>query len=98
MLLAALATAKRALPLYSHRHSPKKFTQHQLFACLVLKNFLKTDYRGLVAAPGGSFERLRKNPHLLSRQARFRAWPLWPPETAGDALLFRNRNIVFRNL
>lgn len=22
--------------------------QHQLFACLVLKNFLKTDYRGLV--------------------------------------------------
>jgi hypothetical protein len=49
VLLAALATAKRALPLYSHRHSPKKFTQHQLFACLVLKNFLKTDYRGLVA-------------------------------------------------
>ena len=49
MLLAALATAKRALPLYSHRNSPKKFTQHQLFACLVLKNFLKTDYRGVVA-------------------------------------------------
>lgn len=49
VLLAALATAERALPLYSHRHSPKKFTQHQLFACLVLKNFLKTDYRGVVA-------------------------------------------------
>ena len=49
MLLAALATAERALPLYSHRHSPKKFTQHQLFACLVLKSFLKTDYRGVVA-------------------------------------------------
>jgi hypothetical protein len=47
--LAALATAQRALPLYSHRNSPKKFTQHQLFACLVLKNFLKTDYRGVVA-------------------------------------------------
>ena len=47
--MAALATAKRALPLYSHRYSPKKFTQHQLFACLVLKSFLKTDYRGLVA-------------------------------------------------
>ena len=44
-----MATAKRALPLYSHRNSPKKFTQHQLFACLVLKNFLKTDYRGVVA-------------------------------------------------
>jgi Transposase DDE domain len=49
VLLAALATAKQALPLYSHRNSPKKFTQHQLFACLVLKSFLKTDYRGLVA-------------------------------------------------
>ena len=49
VLLAALATAQRALPLYSHRNSPKKFTQHQLFACLVLKNFLKTDYRGVVA-------------------------------------------------
>lgn len=45
--LAALATARRALPEYAHRYSPKKFTQHQLFACLVLKNFLKTDYRGL---------------------------------------------------
>jgi hypothetical protein len=49
VLLAALATAKVALPLYSHRYSPKKFTQHQLFACLVLKSFLKTDYRGLAA-------------------------------------------------
>ena len=47
--LAALATARRALPPYSHACSPKKFTQHQLFACLVLKSFLKTDYRGVVA-------------------------------------------------
>lgn len=46
----ALVVAKRALPAYSHRCSPKKFTQHQLFACLVLKNFLKTDYRGVCAA------------------------------------------------
>jgi hypothetical protein len=37
------------LPFYTHPNSPKKFTQHQLFACLVLKNFLKTDYRGVVA-------------------------------------------------
>jgi hypothetical protein len=43
----ALATARRGLPAYSHTCSPKKFTQHQLFACLVLKNFLKTDYRGV---------------------------------------------------
>jgi hypothetical protein len=45
----ALAIARGALPAYSHRCSPKKFTQHQLFACLVLKNFLKTDYRGVAA-------------------------------------------------
>jgi hypothetical protein len=44
-----LVAAQRVLPLYTHRNSPKKFTQHQLFACLVLKNFLKTDYRGVVA-------------------------------------------------
>jgi len=49
VVLAALATARRALPEYAHRYSPKKFTQHQLFACLVLKNFLRTDYRGLAA-------------------------------------------------
>ena len=45
---AALVAAQRVLPLYTHPNSPKKFTQHQLFACLVLKNFLKTDYRGVV--------------------------------------------------
>ncbi|MBS0208874.1 MAG: transposase [Planctomycetes bacterium] len=49
MLRAALDVARRALPKYSHRFSPKKFTQHQLFACLVLKEFLQLDYRGLEA-------------------------------------------------
>ena len=32
---------------YSHRYSPKTFTQPQKFACLVLKVFFKTDYRGI---------------------------------------------------
>lgn len=45
----ALAVAKSRLRAYAHKFSPKKFTQPQLFACLVLKTFLKTDYRGLVA-------------------------------------------------
>ena len=45
----AHCTAQRTLPAYRHRFSPKKFTQHQLFACLVLKTFMKTDYRGIVA-------------------------------------------------
>jgi hypothetical protein len=59
VVLAALSTAHRTLPAYSHRYSPKKFTQHQLFACLVLKNFLKTDYRGVAA-------HLADHPTLLS--------------------------------
>ena len=48
VMMTAYATAQRALPAYAHRFSPKKFTQHQLFACLVLKEFLKIDYRGVV--------------------------------------------------
>ena len=52
-----MRAAQRVLPFYTHPNSPKKFTQHQLFACLVLKNFLKTDYRGVVA-------HLRDNPAL----------------------------------
>jgi Transposase DDE domain len=37
------------LPLYAHPCSPKKYTQHQLFVCLVLKVFFKADYRKLTA-------------------------------------------------
>lgn len=67
MLLAALQTARRGLPAYSHKSSPKKFTQHQLFACLVLKNFWRTDYRGVVA-------QLQDNP-LLVETLRLRTIP-----------------------
>jgi len=45
---AAYHVANNTLPTYSHRFSPKKFTQPQLFVCLVLKTFFKTDYRGIV--------------------------------------------------
>lgn len=43
----AYVTAKQALPAYRHLKSPKKFTPHQLVACLVLKEFFKKDYRGI---------------------------------------------------
>jgi len=43
----ALAAGQKALRPYAHKHSPKKYTQPQLFACLVLKVFSKTDYRGV---------------------------------------------------
>src|SRR3989344_241422 len=45
--LVAYRTASQALPAFSHLKSPKKFTQHQLVACLVLKEFFRTDYRGI---------------------------------------------------
>jgi hypothetical protein len=45
---AALVAGKRALPDYSHGYSPHTFTQPQLFAILTLRQFLKTDYRGIV--------------------------------------------------
>jgi len=44
---AALKLAGRAMPAYGHKNAPKKFTQHQLFALLVLRKFLDLDYRGM---------------------------------------------------
>jgi hypothetical protein len=44
-----MIVAAEVLKKYTHPNSPRKYTQHQLFACLVLKTFLKTDYRGLTA-------------------------------------------------
>jgi Transposase DDE domain len=43
----ALAIGEGALRRYAHKYSPKRFTQPQLFACLVVKVFFKTDYRGV---------------------------------------------------
>ena len=47
VLLVALEVGQEVLRDYSHRYSPKKFTQPQLFACLVLKEFYRLDYRKL---------------------------------------------------
>jgi hypothetical protein len=49
VLRMAYRVGRASLPLYSHRYSPKKFTQPQLFACLVLKEFFQLDYRKLAA-------------------------------------------------
>jgi len=43
----ALRLAQESLPPYSAVRSRKDYTQHQLFAILALKTFLKTDYRGV---------------------------------------------------
>ncbi|MBN2588667.1 MAG: IS5 family transposase [Sedimentisphaerales bacterium] len=43
----ALEAANKALAQYSHKKSPRKFTQPQLLACLIVKEIRKLDYRGI---------------------------------------------------
>ena len=45
----AMEIAQAALPAYSSRFSRQDFTQHQLFALMVLATYLKLDHRGIVA-------------------------------------------------
>jgi len=70
---AAYKIAKSTLPKYAHQYSPKKFTQPQLFTCLVLKIFFKTDYRGIVAILSDSPDLCKsfdlvKMPHFTTLQ------------------------------
>jgi Transposase domain (DUF772) len=43
----AVAAAQVALPAYASKFSRKTYTQHQLFAALAVRQFLRTDYRGI---------------------------------------------------
>ena len=43
----ALSVARESIPAYSSKFSRKDFTQHQHFALMALREFLKLDYRGL---------------------------------------------------
>ena len=43
----ALATARTALPEYASKFAKRTYTQPQLFAILAVRQFLKTDYRGV---------------------------------------------------
>jgi hypothetical protein len=52
----ALSVADKVLPRYSHPNSPHKFTQAQLFCCLVLKDFFHLDFRALVELLASSAE------------------------------------------
>ena len=68
---------------YAHRFSPKKFTQPQLFAVLVLKEFLQFDYRKLsqflLDAP--EFREaigLHKVPHFTTFQKASRRLLIYP--------------------
>ena len=64
----ALKVGKKSLLPYGNKHSPKTFTQAQLFAILTLRTFFKTDFRGVVAILEDSSElqralELKKLPH-----------------------------------
>ena len=43
----ALQVAQASLEPYSNKYSPRRYTQPQLFTILVLRQFFKTDYRGI---------------------------------------------------
>lgn len=64
----AMRVGQQALPRYGSRFSKHDFTQPQLFALLTLRQFLKTDYRGLVTLVAEWQElrgalKLKKVPH-----------------------------------
>ena len=70
---AAFIVGKGAFSLWSHERSPHTFTQPQLFACLVLKEFFTTDYRGIAAILQDSSDmrrilELNKVPHFTTLQ------------------------------
>jgi hypothetical protein len=89
----AYEVAKRSLPSYSATHSPKLYTQHQLFAVLVLRQFFKTDLRGVVAILEDSTDLrkvlgLRRVPHystLSYAEKRFLKGGFWPPAPSRGA-------------
>jgi hypothetical protein len=43
----ALDAARAALPAHASKFAKKTYTQHQLFAAPAVREFLRTDYRGL---------------------------------------------------
>jgi hypothetical protein len=96
----ALKVAQAALPPYSHRFSRRDFTQHQLFAILALRQFFRTDYRGIVQMLKDLSDLrdalgLKKLPHystlyyaqqrLLKKGLSSRSWPLFLPERKPSA-------------
>ena len=52
----ALRIAKDSIPLYSHPFASRDFTQHQLFAILILRQSLKIDYDGIIGLLENSSE------------------------------------------
>lgn len=52
----AYQVASWHLPPYGSKFAPKKFTQPSLLACLLVKEYLRLDYRGLEAVLASAAE------------------------------------------
>lgn len=95
VLQVAYEAACQAVPAHRHRCSPKKFTQPQLLACLVLKEFSRLDYRGLAAHLAdhpdlGAVIGLKAVPHFTTFQkAAQRLLAARPGRHMFDAVLAR---------
>jgi hypothetical protein len=88
----ALAAARDSLPAYSDKHSPKLYTQYQLFAICVLRQFFRTDLRGIVAILNDSSDLrrvlgLKRVPHYstlsYAEQRLFKGGVPAPAESRG---------------
>ncbi len=44
----ALRLGRKCLSDYGHEYSPQRFTQVQLFACVIMREVLRTTYRGVI--------------------------------------------------
>jgi len=69
----AYRVGQEALPVYSSQRSRHDFTQAQLFAILALRQFFRTDYRGIVQMLADFSEvrrelKLTKLPHFTTLQ------------------------------
>jgi len=69
----AYQLAQEALPTYSSTRSRHDFTQAQLFAILALRQFFRTDYRGIVQMLADFSDlrrelKLAKLPHFTTLQ------------------------------
>jgi len=80
----ALETAKKAVPYYSHIKSPRKFTQPQLLACLIVKELRGLDYRGVhvILSEWAVLRQIFGLRHTPNFYLRF-AFSLFPPAQTG---------------
>lgn len=74
----ALEVAKDSVPLYYHRFAPKVFSRPQLVACVLLKTYLRQDYRGMeeilrVSPPLQNILGLKRVPDYSTLSRAFKA-------------------------